>query len=46
VAASTWNRELALVNGFFAWAAGQQLMPVNPVPQRARRAAAARAPAR
>jgi hypothetical protein len=41
VAASTWNRELALVNGFFAWAAGQQLMPVNPVPQRARRAAAA-----
>jgi hypothetical protein len=22
VAASTWNRELALVNGFFAWAAG------------------------
>ena len=42
VAASTWNRELALVNGFFAWAAGQQLMPANPVPQRARRAAADR----
>ncbi len=42
VAASTWNRELALVNGFFTWAAGQQLMPANPVPQRARRAAADR----
>lgn len=42
VAASTWNRELALVNGFFAWAAGQRLMPANPVPQRARRAAADR----
>jgi site-specific recombinase XerD len=42
VAASTWNRELALVNGFFAWAAGQQLTAANPVPQRARRAAAAR----
>jgi hypothetical protein len=42
VAAPTWNRELALVNGFFAWAARQQLMPANPVPQRARRAAADR----
>lgn len=42
VAASTWNRELALVNGFFAWAAGQQLVAANPVPQRARRAAADR----
>jgi site-specific recombinase XerD len=42
VAASTWNRELALVNGFFAWAAGQQLITANPVPQRARRAAADR----
>ena len=29
VAASTWNRELALVNGFFTWAAGQQLMPAK-----------------
>jgi Phage integrase, N-terminal SAM-like domain len=42
VAASTWNRELALVNGFFGWAAGQRLIPANPVPQRARRAAADR----
>jgi hypothetical protein len=42
VAASTWKRELALVNGFFAWAAGQQLITASPVPQRARRAAADR----
>jgi len=26
VAASTWNRELALVNGFFSWAARQRLV--------------------
>ena len=40
VAASTWNRELALVNGFFSWAARQRLVAANPVPHRARRAGA------
>lgn len=40
VAASTWNRELALVNGFFAWAARQRLVARNPVQHRGRRAGA------
>jgi integrase family protein with SAM-like domain len=37
VAASTWNRELAMVSGFFAWAVRQRLVAGNPVPMRASR---------
>ncbi len=37
VAASTWNRELALVSGFFAWAVRQGLLARNPVAMRAGR---------
>jgi len=40
VAASTLNRELAQVNGFFSWAARQRLVAANPVPHRTRRAGA------
>jgi hypothetical protein len=37
VAASTWNRELAMVSGFFAWAMRQRLVESNPVPMRVSR---------
>lgn len=37
VAASTWNRELAMVSGFFGFAVRQRLVAGNPVPMRASR---------
>jgi len=37
VAASTWNRELALVSGFFVWAVRRGLVARNPVAMRAGR---------
>jgi integrase len=37
VAASTWNRELALVSGFFGWAVRQRLVAASPVALRAGR---------
>lgn len=37
VAASTWNRELALVSGFFTWAVRRGLVAHNPVAMRAGR---------
>ncbi len=37
VAASTWNRELALVSGFFGWAVRQRLVAASPVAVRAGR---------
>lgn len=37
VAASTWNRELAMVSGFFAWAMRQRLVESNPVPMQVSR---------
>jgi site-specific recombinase XerD len=41
VAASTWNRELSMLNGFYCWAAQRRLVSANPVAQRQRRPAPA-----
>jgi site-specific recombinase XerD len=43
VDASTWDRELAAVNGFYRWQVDVGNVRVNPVPQRRRREAPVRA---
>jgi len=37
VAGSTWNRELSMLNGFYAWAARRGMVTESPVAQRRRR---------
>jgi site-specific recombinase XerD len=37
VAASTWNRELSMLNGFYAWAARRGMVTASPIAQRRRR---------
>jgi site-specific recombinase XerD len=37
VAASTWDRELSMLNSFYGWAAQRRLVTANPVAQRQRR---------
>ena len=37
VAGSTWNRELSMLNGFYAWAARRGLVTESPIAQRRRR---------
>ncbi len=40
---ATWDREVATVNGFFAWAAGQGFVDASPIVQRPSRASRCRA---
>jgi len=37
VAGSTWNRELSMLNGFYAWAARRGIVAASPIAQRRRR---------
>jgi Phage integrase, N-terminal SAM-like domain len=37
VAGSTWNRELSMLNGFYAWAARRSMVMASPIAQRRRR---------
>jgi len=41
VAGSTWNRELSMLNGFYAWAARRGIVTASPIAQRRRRPAPA-----